>query len=186
MAFDLGQLSASFRLSSSSRQLALIRASLKDYLYVKFVYVWPNFWDRFCLYTLLYIRRKYVIITENVPRTSSITVLPQQWGWPIRAVFLIEKNVKKWDGNFCWAVFDDENSNFLLKTIQKVFQKFVGKVAGSFLKSCLVFELEILSLLVVSLQFRPFKMHHWQWSIVLFQGVVLRMNGHFHIIIYII
>ena len=69
-------------------------------------------------------------------------------------------NWKKWDGNFCWAVFDDENSHFLLKTIQKVFQKFVGKVAGSFLKSCLVFELEILSLLVVSLQFRPFKMHH--------------------------
>ena len=65
MAFDLDQLSASFRLSSSSRQLALIRASLKDYLYVKFVYVWPNFWDRFCLYTLLYIRRKYVIITEK-------------------------------------------------------------------------------------------------------------------------
>lgn len=59
------------------------------------------------------------------------------------------------------TVFDDKNSHFLLKTIQKVFQKFVGKVAGSFLKSCLVFELEILSLLVVSLQCRPFKMHNY-------------------------
>ena len=57
------------------------------------------------------------------------------------------------EGNFGGSVLDVKNSHFLLKTIQKVFQKFIEKVTGSFLKSCLVFELEILSMLVVYLQF---------------------------------
>ena len=43
------------------------------------------------------------------------------------------------EGNFGGSVLDVKNSHFLLKTIQKVFQKFIEKVAGSFLKSCLVF-----------------------------------------------
>ena len=122
MSSDLGQLSASFGLSSSSRQLTLIRASLKDYLYVKFVYVWPNFWDRFCLYTLLYIRRKYVIITEIVPRTiSSITVLTPNKSIP--AYIFGPLITTKWARNFWRAVFGVKNSYFLVKTMQKVFQK---------------------------------------------------------------
>ena len=60
-----------------------------------------------------------------------------------------------------------------------MFQKFVGKVASSFLKSCLVFELEILSLLVVSLQYRPFKMHFYT---VPGRGP---LYGHFDIIYHI-